>query len=143
MCQTPRSEQLEVDFEDDEDIEERKMIESDMKNEEKLLLIVPADRFIRRMETSERRICTDQSLQVKYNGWKEMIGAVLANQQAKHNKMKPGIEYSEIALFRLSCMIDLLIGLVDEAQEGFQLICEFSHPFYLSLLIQISLDSSP
>ena len=35
------------------------MIESDMKNEEKLLLIVPADRFIRRMETNERRICTD------------------------------------------------------------------------------------
>ena len=44
-----------------------------------------------------------------------MIGAVLANQQAKDTKRKPGIEYSEIALFRLSCMIEVLIGLVDEA----------------------------
>ena len=62
--------------------------------------------------------------------------------ESRHEGAERDVQFSELALFRLAGALELLISLVDEGTEGFQIVSDFSHPFNLRLLVQISVDSS-
>ena len=71
---------------------------------------------------------------LSFNGWQKMISEFLPalNEQDDSEKI---IKFSETALFRIGSLLELMISLADEATEGFQVITDFSQPFYLSLLV--------